>query len=70
MPGDVYMTQEQFAAGLGYAPTGGGQTQIVQGGGGSSSHTSFVIWLLIFSLGSVIVLHGLRVGGFTFVFRR
>lgn len=71
MPGDVYLTDSQYAAGYGYAPTGYEQTQIVQGGSDpSGSHTSFVIWLLVFTLASVAVLHGLRVAGFTFIFRR
>lgn len=72
MPGDVYLTNEDYAAGLGYAgyaSTGAMQTQVV-GGGGPVSHTSFVVWLLVFTVGSVALLHGLRVGGFTFVFRR
>lgn len=72
MPGDVFLSDSEYAAGFGYAtPSGAAQTQIVQGaGGGSGSHTSFVIWLLVFTLGSVAVLHGLRVAGFTFIFRR
>ena len=68
MPGDVYLTNEDFAAGYGYAPTG--QQQVMRGGGGSSSHTSFVLWLLVFSLGSLAIMHGLRVAGFTFIFKR
>lgn len=66
MPGDVYLTDYDFGAGLGYAPQTGAQ----QTTGGGTGHTSFIIWLLVFSLGSLAVLHGLRVGGFTFVFRR
>ena len=72
MPGDVYLTNEDYGAGYGYggfAPTGQQQTMLV-GGGGSPSHTSFVIWLLVFTLAAILVQHGLRVAGFTFLFRR
>ena len=69
MPGDIYGVQTDYGAGYGYAMSGFEQTQIVQGGG-SDSHHSFLLWLLVFTLGSVVVLHGLKVGGFTFVFRR
>ena len=70
MPGDIYGSQYDFGAGAGYGFTGYEQAAMVQGGGGSSSHTSFVIWLVIISLAAVAVNHGLRMGGFTFVFRR
>jgi hypothetical protein len=60
------MTDYDFGAGYGYAPG----TGTAQDSGGGTSHTSFVIWLLVFTLGSLLILHGLKVGGFTFVFRR
>lgn len=67
MPGDPWAMQEaDWGAGYGYAPAGAPVADV----GGSSSHTSFVIWLVVLTAGSLIVLHGLRLGGFTFVFRR
>ena len=73
MPGDVYLTDSDYAAGLGYggyAPTGALQTQQTGGSWGGQSHTSFIVWLIVFSVGSVVIMHGLRLGGFTFVFKR
>lgn len=74
MPGDIYGMPYDTAASWGYALSG--QEQVASGigyGGGeheTGSHTAFIVWLLIFVLGSVAILHGLRVGGFTFVYRR
>ncbi len=51
----------------------GGTPALVQGAGrssGQSSHTMFLVWLVI--LGVVVpvaILGGLKVGGFSFVFR-
>jgi hypothetical protein len=33
------------------------------------SHGQFIVWLVVFALASVAILGGLKVGGFSFVFR-
>ena len=69
MPGDVYLTDYDYGAGYGYAPTG--QSQTLQGGSSDgAAHTSFVIWTIILVAGAVVILHGLKLGGFSFVYRR
>lgn len=70
MPGDVFLTDADYGAGFGYAPTGQQQSMLVDRSAGGSSHTSFVIWLIVFTAAALAIQHGLKVGGFTFVFRR
>ena len=71
MPGSPLLTAHSPAAGAGYGLPGypyqtayGGQYP--QAG---PSHGSFIVWLVVFALVSVMVLGGLKVGGFSFVFR-
>lgn len=71
MPGSPLLTATSPAASAGYGAAGypyptmyGGQYP--QAG---PSHGSFVVWLIVFALISVAVLGGLKVGGFSFVFR-
>lgn len=80
MPGDVYLSDYDYGAAYGYAgemaPTGPQQTQIVGGGrhrgsgGGGAHHTSTIVWLLVILVASVMILHGLKIAGFVFTFRR
>lgn len=72
MPGDVYLPNYDYGAGYGYAPTGQLQTLAYDnaGGYGSASHTSFVIWTIVIVTASVVILHGLKLGGFSFVYKR
>jgi len=69
VPGDIYLTDYDYGAGLGYQPGAGADTY-GHSEGAEPGHTSFVIWLVVFTVGSLVILHGLRLGGFTFVFRR
>lgn len=69
MPGDIYLPDYDYGAGYGYAPTGQLQTLVSQGGG-SRSHTSFVVWTIVLVTASIVILHGLKLGGFSFVYKR
>lgn len=77
MPGDAYLSNYDYGAGFGYAPTGSLQTMVTPGygssgygPGGSTHHTSFVVWLAVFTLASVAILHGLRFAGYSFIYKR
>lgn len=71
MPGDTYLSDYDYGAGAGYGWSGSEQT-LVTGGGhhGGHSHTSFVIWLVIISSAAMFALHGFKVAGFVFTFKR
>jgi hypothetical protein len=63
MPGFPFLTDSDYAASLGYAQPDAAAYQ--QG----PSHTSFVVWLIVYALAAVLVVGGLKAGGFSFVFR-
>lgn len=63
MPGHPYMADASYAAVMGYA------VQPAQDYSTGPSHGSFVVWLLVFALASIMLLGGLKVGGFSFVFK-
>ena len=56
--------------GTGPDPYGGAVSHTATIGGSSNSHTSFLVWVIL--LGIVlpaVILGGLKMGGFSFVFR-
>lgn len=60
MPGTPLMPLSYPAASAGYA------TPSLQA---RPSHGRFVVWLIVYALLSIAILGGLKVGGFSFVFR-
>lgn len=60
MAGYPYMAEHSYGAAYGYS-------MAVDDGG--SSHTSFIVWLIVFAVVAIAILGGLKVGGFSFVFR-
>jgi hypothetical protein len=70
MPGDVYLTDTQYGANYGYGQDYGAVPAVGNGGGSAPSHGSFIAWLVVLAVASGIILHGLKLGGFTFLFRR
>lgn len=56
------MAEHAYGAGYGYSMP-------VEYDDGLPSHTSFVIWLLVYVVIAVAILGGLKVGGFSFVFK-
>lgn len=69
MPGSPLLTATSPAAGIGYGlpgyPYQAGYGVPSQG----YSHGSFVVWLIVYALLATMILGGLKVGGFSFVFR-
>lgn len=64
MAGYPFLADASYAASVGYAmPSAyGGEHE-------GPSHTSFIVWLIVFAVLSAFILGGLKVGGFSFVFR-
>jgi hypothetical protein len=57
--------EAMYGSGPGYWDEGDAGTYGVPGG--ESSHTHFLVWLIVFTLAAVSILGGLKVGGFHFV---
>lgn len=62
MPGTPALSWTAPGASAGYAVPSGGQPE-------GYSHSSFIVWLLVYTLLAVAIVGGLKVGGFSFVFR-
>jgi hypothetical protein len=66
MAGFPQMYESMFGAGEGYYDVGdAGSVGGIDHGG--ASHTSFIIWLIVFSGAAIAILGGLKVLGFHFV---
>ena len=68
MPGYPNLAGQSYGATMGYAMPGY-DPENPFGDYGEVSHTAFIVWLLVLVLASVAILGGLKVGGFSFVFR-
>lgn len=65
MPGNLFLHDDAYAASLGYA-----MSPARSGGAASGvSHNSFMVWLVVYALAAILILGGLKVGGFGFVVR-
>lgn len=62
MAGYPHMTEALYGAGGGYFDVSDVETY-----GGGPSHTSFVVWLVVLTVGAAAVLGGLKFLGFHFV---
>jgi len=65
MPGYPDAYESYYGAGYGYAYDAGDGVMSA----GDSSHTHFLVWLIVITLIAVAVLGGLKVYGFHFVVR-
>lgn len=67
MPGFPNLAEHAYGSSYGYSmPAYDPENPY---GAGEVSHTGFVLWLIAFLLVAVAILGGLKVGGFSFVFR-
>lgn len=64
MAGFPNMYDTYYGAGYGYAYSDPESTMV-----GDSSHTHFLVWLIVITLAAVCVLGGLKIYGFHFVVR-
>lgn len=68
MAGFPFLAEHSYGATMGYAMPGYDPENPWESDDGPS-HTSFIVWLLVFAIISASILGGLKVGGFSFVFR-
>jgi hypothetical protein len=67
MAGDIHMWETAYGAGYGYGYTDAADLGSYGDDLGNSSHTHFIVWLVIFTLAATAILGGFRAQGFHFI---